>query len=376
MLLFSWRSPSWRIQSSGQHQGLSAWSQQWLCALHPKSTLSGLWNCTQSGVARLQVTIRDRIRRLADAPSMQEAPVHESVQRALSSPLSVSYNGSASPPTRANSAGSPLFHISYQPVDSMRPACCSTKTLLRLLSCLLDCRTAQVVTCKAVLVWQIHASFKLMGARAHFTVSVLSGSWLTQEMFAGISGIEDTFWSGPEPVAPMPRRRSFPALGISSLWKAQPSSGQLPAQRAQSPSRSLSLSRMHHALRAVLFMCMSSSNQSLLSRMQQVELAHCPLMYAIALHSTPAYCSPSHAAHYSLKYGRLASKAYVFWCTTESQAHHVRGLPVLEVAVSQRLSNRMRSMVPHAWPNFMLVHWRALQPQRVLFVSRILLLWP
>lgn len=57
------------------------------------------------------MTIMDNIRRLADVPNMQEAPVHESVQRALSSPLSVSYNGSASPPTRANSAGSPRFHM-------------------------------------------------------------------------------------------------------------------------------------------------------------------------------------------------------------------------------------------------------------------------
>jgi len=103
-----------------------------------------------------------------------------------------------------------------------------------------------------------------MGARAHFTVSVLSGSWLTREMSLGISGIEDSFWSGPEPVAPMPRRRSFPALGISSLWKAQPSSGQRPARRAQSPSRSLSLSRTHHDLRAVLLMYMFSDNQCLL----------------------------------------------------------------------------------------------------------------
>ncbi len=31
--------------------------------------------------------------------------MHEGVQRALSSPLSTSYNGSASPPVRANSAG-------------------------------------------------------------------------------------------------------------------------------------------------------------------------------------------------------------------------------------------------------------------------------
>lgn len=31
--------------------------------------------------------------------------MHEGVQRALSSPLSPSYNGSASPPARANSAG-------------------------------------------------------------------------------------------------------------------------------------------------------------------------------------------------------------------------------------------------------------------------------
>ena len=36
---------------------------------------------------------------------LQEAPVHEGVQRALSSPLSTSYNGSVSPPARADSAG-------------------------------------------------------------------------------------------------------------------------------------------------------------------------------------------------------------------------------------------------------------------------------
>ncbi|CAL5218518.1 g205 [Coccomyxa viridis] len=90
----------------------------------------------------------------------EELPVHEGVQRALSSPLSTSYNGSASPPVRANSAG-----------------------------------------------------------------------------------IEDSFWSEPEPVAAMPRRSSFPALNISSLWKALPSSGQRPVQRAQSLGQPVALSR-------------------------------------------------------------------------------------------------------------------------------------
>ena len=43
---------------------------------------------------------------------MQEAPVHEGVQRALSSPLSTSYNGSASPLARANSAGLQTCYMS------------------------------------------------------------------------------------------------------------------------------------------------------------------------------------------------------------------------------------------------------------------------
>ena len=62
--------------------------------------------------------------------------------------------------------------------------------------------------------------------------------------FAGAVGIEDGFWSGPEPVAAMPRRSSFPALNISSLWKALPSSGQRPAQRAQSLGQPVTLSRV------------------------------------------------------------------------------------------------------------------------------------
>ena len=37
--------------------------------------------------------------------------MHEGVQRALSSPLSTSYNGSASPPVRANSAGAHACHV-------------------------------------------------------------------------------------------------------------------------------------------------------------------------------------------------------------------------------------------------------------------------
>ena len=45
----------------------------------------------------------------------------------------------------------------------------------------------------------------------------------------------------------MPRRSSFPALGISSLWNALPSSGQRPTQRAQSLNQPLALSRIHPA---------------------------------------------------------------------------------------------------------------------------------
>ena len=37
--------------------------------------------------------------------------MHEGVQRALSSPLSTSYNGSASPPVRANSAGAHVCQV-------------------------------------------------------------------------------------------------------------------------------------------------------------------------------------------------------------------------------------------------------------------------
>lgn len=37
--------------------------------------------------------------------------MHEGVQRALSSPLSTSYNGSVSPPARANSAGAQRCHM-------------------------------------------------------------------------------------------------------------------------------------------------------------------------------------------------------------------------------------------------------------------------
>ena len=40
---------------------------------------------------------------------MQEGTIHEGVQRALSSPLSTSGNGSLSPLPKANSAGVPLF---------------------------------------------------------------------------------------------------------------------------------------------------------------------------------------------------------------------------------------------------------------------------
>ena len=40
---------------------------------------------------------------------MQEGTVHEGVQRALSSPLSTSGNGSMSPLPKANSAGLPLL---------------------------------------------------------------------------------------------------------------------------------------------------------------------------------------------------------------------------------------------------------------------------
>ena len=54
------------------------------------------------------------------------------------------------------------------------------------------------------------------------------------------SGMEDTFWTGPEPQSVMPRRRSFPALGISALWKALPSGGQQPAQKAPYPPLPLS----------------------------------------------------------------------------------------------------------------------------------------
>ena len=64
-------------------------------------------------------------------------------------------------------------------------------------------------------------------------------------MYAGVSGIEDSFWSGPEPVTAMPRRSSFPALAISSLWKALPSSGQRPTQRAQSLGQPTAFSRTH-----------------------------------------------------------------------------------------------------------------------------------
>ena len=66
---------------------------------------------------------------------------------------------------------------------------------------------------------------------------------LFHRIYAGLTEIEDTFWSGPEPVAAMPRRSSFPALAISSLWKALPSSGQRPTQRAQSLNQPLALSR-------------------------------------------------------------------------------------------------------------------------------------
>ena len=67
-------------------------------------------------------------------------------------------------------------------------------------------------------------------------------------MCAGVPGMEDTLWSGPEPVADMPRRSSFPALAMSSLWNALPSSGQRPAQRTQSLSQPLALSREAPAL--------------------------------------------------------------------------------------------------------------------------------
>ena len=59
------------------------------------------------------------------------------------------------------------------------------------------------------------------------------------------SGMEDTFWTGPEPQSGMPRRRSFPALGISALWRALPSSGQQPAQKPPYPPLPLSRALRH-----------------------------------------------------------------------------------------------------------------------------------
>ena len=91
-------------------------------------------------------------------------------------------------------------------------------------------------------------------SRCHFWTPALGGllyksctmQQASENISAGAcSGMEDTFWTGPEPQSVMPRRRSFPALGISALWRALPSSGQQPAQKPPYPPLPLSRALWH-----------------------------------------------------------------------------------------------------------------------------------
>lgn len=66
-----------------------------------------------------------------------------------------------------------------------------------------------------------------------------------------IAGTDDIAWARTDRPAALPRRRSLPALTMSGLWKALPSSGQRPAQKTQFLEPPITLSRTHTALNPI-----------------------------------------------------------------------------------------------------------------------------